>query len=540
MEKTAADRILSEYTGKIFGFALARAGGIDEAEELAAQIALEAYAALRRADSVENPGGYIRRVAQNVYARYVDGRVRGRHLSLNESIPSPHDPAEDLLRGEEYEILRREIAYLGERQRSIVVMHYYDRFTLAEIAARLNIPVGTVKWHLHDAKNSLKEGMEMNRLKGTLGMAPIKFGSMGHSGNPGSMGDTADFLRSRLAQNITYAAYRQDRTVNEIAEELGVSPVFVEEEVSRLEEYGFMDKLPGDKYRTNIYITEDDEEKEEKEHLVKSKYAKILYEKYVPLVMDALSGLSSGGIYTPEGDANFLAWSAVTYACCYKLYAPGGGEWKDHDKYKVKRPDGGDYIASAQVEKNINLSYDPKLYNTCGNMNRWSDRYPIYAWQLNTCYDGRPGGWRDNVTQDYEALYEAYTGMITKDKANIGKFKRLYDKGYLIDIGGKDLVNMVVILKSNGDRLKESLPSMTDELIAASKELDGELYAIRKPCYPEHMQPLCKLWSSNLFTAGDMVARVLELCVAGGTLTLPAKDRAKGLTTILSADVLPK
>ena len=56
--------------------------------------------------------------------------------------------------------------------------------------------------------------------------------------------DLAIFMSSKI----------QGVTINEIAEELGINPIFVEDEVAVLEEYGYMDKLSGGKYRTNIYI----------------------------------------------------------------------------------------------------------------------------------------------------------------------------------------------------------------------------------------------------------------------------------------------
>lgn len=64
---------------------------------------------------------------------------------------------------------------------------------------------------------------------------------MGHCVCSGSKGDTADFLAKVITQNIAYAAYHQPRTINEIAEEFGINPIFVEDEVAVLEEYGFMD-----------------------------------------------------------------------------------------------------------------------------------------------------------------------------------------------------------------------------------------------------------------------------------------------------------
>ena len=82
--------------------------------------------------------------------------------------------------------------------------------------------------------------------------SPVAFSRMGFCGSAGSMGGTSAFFRSALTQNIAYCVYREAKTINEIAEALGVSPVYVESEVEFLEEYGYLLKR-GEKYLANLY-----------------------------------------------------------------------------------------------------------------------------------------------------------------------------------------------------------------------------------------------------------------------------------------------
>ncbi len=46
---------------------------------------------------------------------------------------------------------------LPERQRLVVQLFELDGFSGAEIGAMLGIPAGTVRWHLHEARRSLRE-----------------------------------------------------------------------------------------------------------------------------------------------------------------------------------------------------------------------------------------------------------------------------------------------------------------------------------------------------------------------------------------------
>ena len=78
--------------------------------------------------------------------------------------------------------------------------------------------------------------METMRTIGTLGIKPITFAWMGHCGTPGRRGDTASFLAKPLAQNLVWACYHQARSLEEIATELGVSPVYLGPELAELEE----------------------------------------------------------------------------------------------------------------------------------------------------------------------------------------------------------------------------------------------------------------------------------------------------------------
>jgi RNA polymerase sigma-70 factor (ECF subfamily) len=52
----------------------------------------------------------------------------------------------------DHEELERAFATLSADHRAVVVLHYYRDLPLAEISTALDIPIGTVKTHLHRAK----------------------------------------------------------------------------------------------------------------------------------------------------------------------------------------------------------------------------------------------------------------------------------------------------------------------------------------------------------------------------------------------------
>lgn len=82
MDKQKADRIITEYLSKIYGFALKRAYSYDEAEELCAEITAELYCSLLKSDEIYNVSGYVWRISEHVYSRYVSRVKKHQGISL--------------------------------------------------------------------------------------------------------------------------------------------------------------------------------------------------------------------------------------------------------------------------------------------------------------------------------------------------------------------------------------------------------------------------------------------------------------------------
>ena len=85
-----------------------------------------------------------------------------------------------------------------------------------------------------------------------LGFNPIRFSAYGINGSTGT-NNTEDMFRSVLTQNICYCVRNTARSVNEIADALGVSPVYIESEAELLEENGYLRERNG-KYETTFII----------------------------------------------------------------------------------------------------------------------------------------------------------------------------------------------------------------------------------------------------------------------------------------------
>lgn len=120
MDKQQADTILTEYLPKLYGFAVKKSFSYDEAEEICANIAKELYESLVRAEEIFNLEGYIWRISEHVYSKYVSSMKKHQGVSLNEIDLSVEDTYDLGDTGEEFLRLRREIAFLTKIRREIV------------------------------------------------------------------------------------------------------------------------------------------------------------------------------------------------------------------------------------------------------------------------------------------------------------------------------------------------------------------------------------------------------------------------------------
>lgn len=537
MNKHDADKIITEYVQKLYGFALNKLGNPDEAEELSARIAAEVYDVLVKRENIVNVNGYIYKIAENVWARYAAAKNKSRSFeSINgydgeagcfDNIPCDSDFTEELQRSEQYGIIRREIAYLSKVQREIVVRHYYRCEKIRSIAASMGIPEGTVKWHLSCTRKELMANMERIRTIVSLGIQPIHLTDMGHDGCVGTKGDTADFLAKTITQNIAYAAYHKPRTVNEIAEELGINPVFVEEETDILEKYGFMDKPEDGRYRTNIYIRIPNSEADKIYSELVKKYTEEFAEKFFIPYLKSVREIPDF-LTVPDNDLNLLKWCMIP-SLSEKLDVSD----TDGDIYSVKRIDGGDYIAFAALDVPSEKNDSDGLYSCCGPMwriQRGSNDNSFLWRSLRTeVYWGSKDGWRENLSGDYETLYRFINGELAENDTNLYAYKRLFERGYLVRKNSQPKVN--IILSQSLDKWSGLFPETSGEVLALAKEYAEKTAKADMIGQPKHMHGLIRYYSGN--AACNLFTHVMKYLLDKGELQLPSEEQRRGLCTVM-------
>jgi RNA polymerase sigma-70 factor (ECF subfamily) len=94
-------------------------------------------------------------------------RVRVREIDVAAMPADEADPALEVANDAEsiaeVEAIRRAFDRLDPATRSLLALHYVEEQPLAEIAAAIGAPVGTIKWRLSNARRALDRALEVER-----------------------------------------------------------------------------------------------------------------------------------------------------------------------------------------------------------------------------------------------------------------------------------------------------------------------------------------------------------------------------------------
>jgi RNA polymerase sigma-70 factor (ECF subfamily) len=146
--------IVSEHGAMVFSLAYHFFNDRSRAEEIAQDVFLQLYRSLSAIETPQHLTHWLRQVTTR---RCIDHLRRARLLrpvSLEgaEELPS-HDRSADPLLDRK---LRTMIADLPHMQRIIVTLRYQEDLNPSEISRIVDMPVNTVKSHLHRALQSLR------------------------------------------------------------------------------------------------------------------------------------------------------------------------------------------------------------------------------------------------------------------------------------------------------------------------------------------------------------------------------------------------
>lgn len=164
-DRAAFESIYATLAPRILGLVIRVLRDHHQSEEVTQEVFLEIWQTAQRFD--EHRGNPVTWMMTIAHRRAID-RVRASQASRTRDVKigirdfaDAHDPVTEA--GEmSFERVRimHAMKSLTRLQRESVTMGYYDGLTQSEIAARLGVPVGTIKTRMRDGLAKLRTAME--------------------------------------------------------------------------------------------------------------------------------------------------------------------------------------------------------------------------------------------------------------------------------------------------------------------------------------------------------------------------------------------
>jgi RNA polymerase sigma-70 factor (ECF subfamily) len=143
----AFEALLAAYQDKVFRLSYSMLGDRAQAEDAAQESFLRIWKALDRYRGESALGTWIFSIARNVCLTLISKRARSAPIDdADRSKPDPPDRQPDIV---------RLVGRLPDNYRQVVMLFYMEDRSYEEVARLLDLPVGTVKTHLHRARQQL-------------------------------------------------------------------------------------------------------------------------------------------------------------------------------------------------------------------------------------------------------------------------------------------------------------------------------------------------------------------------------------------------
>ena len=156
------DKIYKEFYPKVYQYLVNRMGSVHDAEDMAQTVFLKVYTKLDTFDATKSSlSTWIFNITRN---SLIDNQ-RSMSLRIHEEIPenladAGPDMLDNLIMEQEQERLVDALEKLTREERDLIVLHYYNDYTLLKVAELMRRPYGQIKRLHTKALQKLKFQLE--------------------------------------------------------------------------------------------------------------------------------------------------------------------------------------------------------------------------------------------------------------------------------------------------------------------------------------------------------------------------------------------
>ena len=185
-DKEAFSRLVEAYQDRIYGYLSRMLSDPDEAEDVAQEVFVRAYRSLGKFRGASSFHTWLYRIASNlaidvarrrkrqdnsVYS--LDASVEVGEDEYDRDIPDDSGAPDQLTEQREVrEIVRQVVDELPEKLRDVVILYELQGESYEDIASILDVPLGTVKSRLFNARGQLKKKLQRMVEAGDLQVGP--------------------------------------------------------------------------------------------------------------------------------------------------------------------------------------------------------------------------------------------------------------------------------------------------------------------------------------------------------------------------------
>lgn len=171
-DESAFEQLFDRYHNKLYRMAYLISGNHADSEDIVQETFLKCYLNRRKLKDSASFEGWLCRILTRTAWRI--GRSSKKEEPVEELWKQREEdgcqagPLEELLLGQQREQIFEAVKELPVKQRTAVVLYYYNQLNTKEIAKAMGCLEGTVKSRLHSARKNLERTLKAETEEGTL------------------------------------------------------------------------------------------------------------------------------------------------------------------------------------------------------------------------------------------------------------------------------------------------------------------------------------------------------------------------------------
>lgn len=234
-------------------FCVKRIDDTEAAKDLSQDILLEALRVIASGKEFFDFYSWYWKMARNKYANYISHKQNPMlPIEVASGIAeNTAQPIDKIINDEDISYLNYSLSRLASYQREMIVRFYLKEQSVKQISEELQIPEGTVKRRLFDAKRKVKERFNHMKNIGISSYAPAEIDWFwGYHCR-----EASEVLNhQKIAQQVCVVCGEKAKSINEIADEMGVAPIYLEPILEQMLNTKLLTTAAKNQYLTNFCV----------------------------------------------------------------------------------------------------------------------------------------------------------------------------------------------------------------------------------------------------------------------------------------------